>query len=451
MGLEQPYIMIVDDNARNLQVLGNLLKEQGYRVLPARSGQQALAFAVQREVEIILLDIMMPEMNGFEVCEQLKSDEKTADIPVLFISALSDTEDKLKGFEVGGVDYITKPFQREEALARVKTHLTLRRQRRELSEINASKDKFFSIIAHDLRSPFVALQLFSQNLVEDYEEMDDAERLEFFGHMRASIQSTHRLLDNLLDWARAQTGRLPFEPAATRLRYLIEENLVLFRENASSKNVELVSEIPENSPPAFVDRRTTLTVVRNLISNAIKFTKPGGTVRVVLVETGDRLEIAVIDDGVGMDEETMKNLFRIDKVSTRLGTNREKGSGLGLILCKEFVERNDGELRVESAPGEGTTFVVSLPKASDAEAKAATIEKPEAEDGIETPPAEALKSLMNFAIRGDVNSVQKAVVDGVAKGEVRDSFAEKISELTRSFAMDELTTFLEKCMNRQNG
>jgi signal transduction histidine kinase len=442
--------MIVDDNARNLQVLGNLLKEQGYRVLPARSGQQALAFALQRNVELILLDIMMPEMNGFEVCEQLKSGEKTSDIPVLFISALSDTEDKLKGFEVGGVDYITKPFQREEVLARVKTHLTLRRQRRELAELNASKDKFFSIIAHDLRSPFVALQLFSQNLVEDYEEMDDDERLEFFGHMRTSIQSTHRLLDNLLDWARAQTGRLPFEPAATRLRYLIEENFVLFRESASSKDVALVSEAPDDAPPAFVDRRTTLAVVRNLISNAVKFAKSGGTVRVTLVEAGDRLEIAVIDDGVGMDAETMKNLFRIDKVSTRLGTNREKGSGLGLILCKEFVERNEGELRVESAPGEGSTFVVSLPKASAADVEKAKIDQGDAGEGIEAPPLDALKALMDFAIRGDVNSVQKAVADGRANGEIAESFAENISTLTQSFAMDELTTFLEKCINRRS-
>jgi signal transduction histidine kinase len=311
---------------------------------------------------------MMPNMDGYEVFMQLKKNADLKDIPVIFISALNDTENIVKALQAGGMDYITKPFQAEEVLARVRTHLQLRRQSIELQEqskqlleLNAAKDKFFSIIAHDLRSPFNSIIGFSEIMLENaqvriYDVMEEYSKI-----ILTSAKRAMDLLTNLMEWSRSQTGRMEFNPGAMELVSLITEIELLFHGIADQKSIRINLEIPP-SATIYADRDMISTVLRNLISNAIKFTNFGGKINISIEDQPEELTVSIRDTGVGMKKEKLEKLFRIDSESSTLGTNREKGTGLGLILCKEFIEKHEGKIWVESEVGKGSVFRFTIPK-----------------------------------------------------------------------------------------
>ena len=192
-------ILLVDDVAANLKLLGEILSTEGYKIRQVTSGLQALKVASIEKPDLILLDIMMPGMDGFEVCRQLKLNEGLKDIPVIFISALNDTENIVKALAAGGVDYINKPFQEQEVLARVRTHLKLRCQNRELFELNATKDRFFSIIAHDLRGPLGGFMGLTEIMADENQYFTAGERAEMMSDLRQSARNTFTLLENLLE------------------------------------------------------------------------------------------------------------------------------------------------------------------------------------------------------------------------------------------------------------
>ncbi len=395
-------ILLVDDNPRNLQVLGNMLKEHGYKLAVAESGPEALEFVEKKQPDLILLDIMMPDMDGFETCRSLKEREESREIPVIFITALTETSDKLKAFEVGGVDYITKPFHHEEVLARVNAHLTIRKlqenlqeQNRmlnhyaelledrndelldlnetldsknlemkeknlQLKEANASKDKFFSIMAHDLRGPLGSLHEMTKFIVDKVQYQKKTKLVDMLSIQRDAAKNLFALLENLLTWSRLQRGMVEHRPQHTNVTAIIAWNISLFSPRADQKNLSLRSMLEEEIP-IFADFNMVDTVIRNLISNALKFTRVGGVI-VSATADDDFVEIMIADTGIGMNEEVLSKLFRIDSKSKKAGTDGEEGTGLGLILCKEFVEKNGGAIRVESNEGEGSAFTISLPK-----------------------------------------------------------------------------------------
>jgi len=330
----------------------------------------------------------MPEMDGYQVCEHLKADEQTRDIPVIFISSLNGTLDKVKAFSVGAVDYITKPFQAEEVVARVDTHLALRnlhknlqaevlrrRQAEEelqelnqqlqatnqqLQEANTSKDKLFSIIAHDLRNPFTALLGLTEALVEDCEHYEKERLKVMLGRLHTSSEKVYALLTNLLEWSRLERGLIEPDPKEISLKQIAEHNIRLFATSTEQKQIALRNLVPEGTT-AYADFNMMNTVFRNLLSNALKFTDTGGTIEVSGRQEKNVVEIVISDTGIGMNKECLEKLFRIDTKCTRPGTTGEIGTGLGLILCKELVEKNGGTIRVESEEGEGTTFTFTLP------------------------------------------------------------------------------------------
>ena len=235
-------ILIVDDKPENLKVLLGALKEYGGEISIAQSGQETLDLMDTFFPDIILLDVMMPDMNGFETCRRLKDNEATKDIPVIFMTALSDTVDKLNGFEVGGVDYITKPFQHEEVLARVKAHLTirnlqedLRQKSEELQKANASKDKFFSIIAHDLRSPFSGLLGITEIIIENIESYTRENIKDSIIKLKGSAERLFKLLENLLTWSRIQRGLIEHHPRPMDLQGIVAHNVLLFTSTADQK------------------------------------------------------------------------------------------------------------------------------------------------------------------------------------------------------------------------
>jgi len=242
----------------------------------------------------------------------------------------------------------------------------LQQQKTQLEELNLSKDKFFSIIAHDLKNPFNALIGFTDMLITEFDELDNNEKIELLHLTNKASQDTFELLENLLQWSRKQTGSLKFQPEIVDIYTIVQKTVNLLQGNASQKKIFLISEVKQNSI-AFCDAQMINTVIRNLITNAIKFTTEGGSVTISceFLASINKLQIEVKDTGVGMTENDMKKLFKIDVKLTTTGTNNETGTGLGLILCKEFVEVNGGRIFVESIMNEGSTFKFTLPVAGE--------------------------------------------------------------------------------------
>lgn len=357
---EKPLIFVAEDIPRNMQVLCDILRKEKYRIAAAGNGKQALEMIPQVQPDLVLMDIMMPEMDGFEVCRRLHENPVTSSIPVIFLTAKTETEDVVKGFDAGAVDYVTKPFKQAELLSRVKTHLELKTAREELNELNATKDKFLSIIAHDLKNPLQILLLSADILHTGYDSFDDGKRKSHILKFLINSRRISELVENLLDWARTQSGGIECKPHSIDIISLVEENIDLSKESAQKKGISLTADINAGTT-VYADRNMMRTVIRNLMSNAVKFTYPGGRVKVSAEQKNDTVEIRVCDTGMGIKKEDIPGLFRIDVRKTARGTAQERGTGLGLILCKEFVEANNGTISVSAKPGKGSTFTVTLP------------------------------------------------------------------------------------------
>lgn len=354
-------IMLVDDTPTNLSVLIDYLNEFGFEILIAVDGEGALTAAKAGHPDLILLDIMMPGMDGYETCKHLKKDPITKEIPVIFISALSESMDKVKGFASGGVDYITKPFQQDEVLARINTHLTLQRQKKELAELNTTKDKFFSIISHDMRGIFTPIVGSSDLIKRMVTKYDDDRLIKFSNNLSISVKNALKLFENLLEWSRLQQGRMAFDPLPLSLTELIAQTVALFSEHQKTENIQIVNNVNDVFNVSG-DANMIKTIIRNLVSNALKFTHSGGTIHLNAQNNDGFIEISVSDSGIGMPQEKIDALFQLQHSKSSKGTDGERGTGLGLILCKDFVEKHGGKIWVNSIVGKGTTFEFSLPE-----------------------------------------------------------------------------------------
>lgn len=356
----KPVILIADDIPKNIQVLGQLLNQFDCDLVVALNGQQAIDSAKKTEPDLILLDIMMPVLDGYEVCKQLKADENYKDIPIIFLTAKVETEDLVKGFELGGADYITKPFIANELIARVKTHLKLKETQDALREEIATKNKFSSIIAHDLRGPLSTIHSIAKLMVEENSLFDKEEMIASLRKIAEGTSGTFYLMENLFEWSRMQTCKLCIHPEKVRLKEMIEETVSQIQIIANQKNISIENKV-EDKVWVRIDKLMINTVLRNLISNAIKFTPKLGHVSISAINQEDKVVVSVCDTGVGIAPELLPRLFSISENITTKGTENEKGSGLGLVLCKEFVEKNEGQIWVESEPGKGSEFKFSLP------------------------------------------------------------------------------------------
>jgi signal transduction histidine kinase len=365
--MSKATILLVDDSPTNLHVLLSYLKDSGFETLIARSGEGALRQVEYAQPDIILLDVMMPGIDGFETCRRLQNNEATREIPILFMTALSDTVDKIRGFEAGGVDYITKPLQHEELLAPINAHLMIRNlqkqlqeKNQELQELNASKDKFFSIIAHDLRNPFTALLGFTRMAAEGLNDWSHDEIREMMKELGDSAETLYELLENLLSWSRLQRGVMDYFPDMFDISHIVNQNLALFSTIAEQKKIALISSL-EPETFVFADGNMIDTVIRNLLSNALKFTNTGDSIEISAACDNSEIMIAVADTGVGIPETDLPKLFQLDVKYSNVGTAGEQGTGLGLLLCKDLIEKNQGTIWVESTVGTGTTFTFTLP------------------------------------------------------------------------------------------
>ncbi|GAK57500.1 response regulator receiver sensor signal transduction histidine kinase [Candidatus Vecturithrix granuli] len=377
---EKSHILLVDDTPENLQVLIEAFKEHQIEIAVAQSGEETLEITSLFQPDIILLDVMMPGMDGFETCQQLKARKDTRDIPVIFMTALADMAHRMKGFKVGGVDYVTKPFHAEEVLARVNAHLLIRKQyqqlqeqnalikeqREQLRELNASKDQFISIISHDLQSPFAGIFTLAEQIKQDVYNKRYDEIPSTADQLQAAVENYHALLQNLFTWAKIQQGLIEIHPQVVDIQLILAKNLALFRPQAQQKQI-LLTLLTQERIVLSTDVKLVDTVIRNLLSNAIKFTPVGGVVELSAAFREQILEVVIADTGTGIPAEQLAALFQPGAGYWQPGTAGEKGTGLGLILCKAFLQKCGGNIWVESEVGKGSTFRFTLPDISISE------------------------------------------------------------------------------------
>jgi len=366
-------IMIVDDSPANLSLLGQLFREKSYAVRPFSKPLVALRAAQIEPPDLFLLDVNMPDMDGYELCRKLKEFESLVKVPVIFLSTLQDQEDKLKAFESGGVDYVTKqPFHFEEILARVEAHLKLRELQRRFEAQNAEltsnyeqlkrleemKENLTHMIVHDMRSPLSVVHMAIQMLQERASSMDEV--------CRVNLEMAHKATDALmemtlllLDIGRLESGKMPLDIQPMELSLTaascLEDLAIVLRP------FKVTLSKPDLMYPAMYDRSVVSRIIRNLLGNAAKFTPSGGSIRVELSTQDGLVRLAVVDSGPGLPLEEQALVF--EKFGQGRSEQKKMGTGLGLTFCKLAVEAHGGSIGVNSQPGQGACFWFTLPTA----------------------------------------------------------------------------------------
>jgi signal transduction histidine kinase len=381
-------ILIVDDTPTNLDILSEALSDAGYDVAIATSGERALQQLQRRSADLILLDVMMPGIDGFETCRRLKADPQTSDIPVIFMTALVDAASKMKGFDCGAVDYITKPFQEPEVLARVRTHLQLRLLTKNLAEqvshqttslraakeaaeaANIAKSAFLAAVSHELRTPLNAILGMSEILEEEIHGPINEQQQAAVRTIQQSGEHLLALIDDILDLNKLDLATTKAEPislniAPTSITNLCQTSLDSIAPAARAKLLHLELNVQSDLVDGQWDEQRIRQVLINLLKNAIKFTPQGGKIMLeAFQDTPESMQISVTDTGIGIESGKIDRLFQ-PFVQLDSALNRKyPGTGLGLALVQRIVELHGGKVEVNSAINVGSCFTVHLPCAS---------------------------------------------------------------------------------------
>lgn len=367
MNNKQPdsIVLVVDDSTVNLQLVGSILIENNIKPFFSTSGRHALVFLEENIPDLILLDISMPDMDGFEVCQRLKANPRTEHIPVIFFTARTQPDEIVRGFELGGVDYITKPFNKAELIKRITTHVNLKRamdtiqhQNEELNRLNEAKNKMLSIIAHDLRGPVGNFKEITDimRVVKDQEGCLD----ELICLLNESATSTYTLLENLLNWSLSQRNKILVKLRSFQMNECLDPIVDMYASEIKIKNIQVVKD-GNHKLAVMADYDMVSVVLRNLMGNAVKYAPGGGTITITMETRGNSVQTSVTNSGRGLSAQEIDMI--LDPLlfySSHEGSNGG-GSGLGTKLCIEFVRKNGGTLWIDSVEGESTTFHFTLP------------------------------------------------------------------------------------------
>jgi len=394
---EKSLILIVDDSPKNLQVMASILTNAGYRITIAKNAARALQILDNVAPDLILLDVIMPEMDGFELCRRLKTSETTREIPVIFLTIKTESEDIVKGFQSGGVDYITKPFNKTELLARVQNHLELKRSKEELKkrskeieeknrkleeqseklkEMDKIKSRFFANISHEFRTPLTLILGPLEQIIAACADNDE-EKKRKLTLMHRNAERLLRLINQLLELSKLDSGKMKLQARKTNIISFVKGVVASFQPPARQKELELVFLTEhENDHKAilenmniYIDPLKMEDVMANILVNAIKFTPPGGKIEVIVKGNPGTeahfpagwVEISVCDTGPGIPLEQLNHIFNRFYQADITDEYQQEGSGIGLILAKELVELHHGTIEARSRVGEGSAFIIRLP------------------------------------------------------------------------------------------
>lgn len=360
-------ILIVDDVISNVLLLKILLTNEKFQVCTANNGRACIEMTKKEHPDLILLDVMMPDINGFDTAVILKKDPETKDIPIIFLTALNSPQDLVHGFQVGANDFLTKPFNKEELVMRVTQQISLvaakriiEKQNAELKATLSNRDKMYSVIAHDLRSPMASIRMVLNLVVQSASvETVGPELYMLLDQANRESEEVHDLLDNLLKWTKSQTGRLNVVLQDLDLNDIVPGVVEIFEMIANTKNIKLELKKPDEALKVHADNDMLKTVLRNFMSNAVKFSPENSTIQIAMAKEGDFARVSVKDQGVGIAADRLGSIFH--KGETTYGTGGEEGSGLGLQLCQDFARKNGGDCYVESVEGQGSTFSFTIP------------------------------------------------------------------------------------------
>jgi DNA-binding response OmpR family regulator len=379
---KKPLVLLIDDIIDNISFIEIILKKKGFDVAIASNGIEGLDFIKNTIPDLVLLDIMMPEMDGFEVCRQIKANPKTKDIPVIFLTSKNESDDIIKGFENGGHDYIIKPFNVAELVARVTTHISLKIANdnnkdyinllteknnklsvaeAELQFLKSSKDVVDNVISSDLRNYIKVINGISSLLKDQCTiESTSFELKETSKKLSLSTKHIHRVVDNLYVWSHIKKSDFVFKPISLNTLNTITALIDQYLEQIESKNLIVTLDINDDFYLKF-DPDLFEIISNNLLSNALKYSYPGKTISIKSYQDGGFSYLVFKDEGIGMSNNEIEMLFKSEIHKSVDGTNGECGAGLGLLICKELIEMNDGSLLIESDKNSGSTFTVKLP------------------------------------------------------------------------------------------
>jgi signal transduction histidine kinase len=408
---KKPLILITDDNPNNIKVISDFLKKSGFKTLVATSGEFALQILERTIPDLILLDVVMPGMNGFETCQKIKASEKTKDVPIIFITAIADnTEEKIKGLSIGGVDYISKPIIREEVLARINVHLTLKKFNQELIEAqekaeaaNRAKSLFLAQMNHELRTPLTAILGFSK--IIEMDKIGDAKHQKYAKSIHDAGSHLLNLIEDILDISKIEAGKMELVPTYFNFPCLLNNIVEMLQLRAKEKQIYLKCELDSNLPQIVeADENRLRQVLINLLGNGIKFTKKGGvTLRVkslgntsclMSAKSGEvrLVRFQIEDTGIGIAPEDLDKIFvPFEQVGDK--QNKAQGTGLGLAISQQIIALMGSQIEVSSKLGEGSNFSMELYLKEEANLpnqKADFILKKIEESSSEKPPLRIL-------------------------------------------------------------